>query len=304
MPNTACTKPNGPTIKGSPAMYARTFSKFSGLILVAMTLGACVATTGGDVPATGTSSIGSATTNVSPIANATAAPQAATNIQLAIAARTGGDYGTAIRMLRSHISRNPDDATAMIELGETLHEAGAYDEAIEVFDYAKSYAQGDPVVHTGLGRSQLAMRRPADALAAFGKVLEKNPHDIVALNGRGVALDMQGDHAGAQVAYDAALAQRPNNHLVESNLALSYLLEDRYNDAIEILERLSLDRDSTVRIRQNLALAYGLRGDTNIASQVARLDLDPEMVENNLRYYEIIRGVGAPQLRSAPLVSR
>ena len=290
---------NSPNTKGNPAMSARTLSKFSGLIFVAMTLGACVATTGGTPPTT-VGSTGPADAPV--VADAAAAPSS--NVQLAVAARAGGDYATAIRMLRRHLADNPVDANALLELGETLHEAEAYDEAIEVFTHANTVTLGSSVAYIGLGRAELAMRRPAAALAAFGEVLEDDPQDIVALNGRGVAMDMQGDHAAAQDAYAQALAVRPNNHLVESNLALSYLLEDRYTDAIEILERLSLDRDSTPRIRQNLALAYGLRGDTAIAGQVARLDLDPEMVENNLRYYEIIRGVGAPQLRSAPLVSR
>lgn len=285
-------------------MPVRTLSKFSGLIFVAFSLGACVVTTGGTAPETGTPSVGATAPDVRPIAAGATPPEDTSTVQLAVAARAGGDYSTAIRMLRRHISARPDDVDAMLELGETLHEAAAYDEAIEVFKHARIAAADNPVVHIGIGRAELAMRRPAAALPAFNTVLQDDPEDIVALNGRGVALDMQGDHAAAQDAYANALQLRPNNHLVESNLALSMLLEDRYADAIAILERLSLDNNSTARIRQNLALAYGLRGDTQIAGRIARLDLDPEMVENNLRYYEIIRGVGAPQRRSAPLVSR
>lgn len=291
MSATTRTRNGAATNKGKTTMRSPTFaiSKFSGLIFLAITLGACVATTGSQPSATTAS---------------TAAAAPSTEIQLAIAARSGGDYASAIRMLRRHLASNPLDTEAALELGDTLHEASAYDEAIEVYTHARKFAPGNLEALSGLGRAELALRRPAPALGHFGKVLEIEPDNIIALNGSGVAYDLQGDHPKAQEAYTAALALRPNNHLVEANLALSYLLQDRYNDAIEILERLSLDNSSTVRTRQNLALAYGLRGDADIAAEIARIDLDPEMVENNLRYYEIIRGVDAPQLRSAPLVSR
>jgi len=266
--------------------------RLAAIAVMALTLGACAAT---GQPATAVP--------VTPAPNATQI-ETGTDIQLAAAARAGGDYGTAIRMLRRYVRANPMALEGYLELGETLHEAGAFDEAVEVFQRAKGMSSKNVLALTGLGRAQLALRRAAEAVAAFDIALSVTPDDLLALNGRGVGLDMLGRHAEAQLAYRTALALQPNNNLVENNLALSLLLSENYNEAIDILEGLSFTPKATTQMRQNLALAYGLRGDTAAASQVAALDLDAEMVENNLRYFEVIRGLSQPQLRTAPLVSR
>lgn len=266
--------------------------RLAGIAIMALTLGACVATTQPEA-------------EIQVTANPQATPvETGTDIQLATAARAGGDYGTAIRMLRRHVASNPLALEGYLELGETLHEAGAFDEAVEVFQRAKGMSSKNVIALTGLGRAQLALRRATEAIAAFDVALSVSPDDVLALNGRGVSLDMLGRHDEAQHAYRTVLALYPSNHLVENNLALSLLLSEHYNEAIEILEGLSFTPKATKQMRQNLALAYGLRGDTETAAQVAALDLDAEMVENNMRYFEVIRGHSQPKLRTAPLVTR
>ncbi|MFQ5972228.1 MAG: tetratricopeptide repeat protein [Alphaproteobacteria bacterium] len=226
------------------------------------------------------------------------------HMQLATAARAGGDYATAIRLLRRTVDSHPLDVEPLIELGDTLHEARAYDKAIEAFERARFLAPKNQLAHSGLGRANLGLRQPYDALKHFDEALRIAPQDLVSMNGRAVALDMVGRHDEAQDTYRQALDLQPRNHLVQNNLALSLLLTDRYGEAVEILERLSFAPDATPQMRQNLALAYGLMGDMEVAAQVARMDLDPGMVENNLRFYQVIRAHSNPQLRSAPLVSR
>lgn len=268
------------------------FARLTSIVLMTFALGACAAT-------------GQPETNLQNAAGAQAAAVKQTSdVQLAAAARAGGDYATAIRMLRRNVAANPMVVASYIELGETLHEAGAFEEAAEVFAHAKGMTFKNVAALTGLGRAKLALRRAAEAVEHFDVALSVSPDDLLALNGRGVSLDMLGRHDEAQQAYRTALALRPTNYLVENNLALSLLLSEHYNEAIEILERLSFTPKATSQMRQNLALAYGLRGDTQTASQVAALDLDPEMVENNLNYYEVIRGHSQPKLRTAPLVTR
>ena len=279
--------------KGSRVMTTNTirFARLTGVAIMALTLGACVA------------SGPEANLQVAASAQATEVERAS-DVQLAAAARAGGDYATAIRMLRRHVAADPMVVASYIELGETLHEAGAFDEAVEVFEHAKGMSFKNVAALTGLGRAQLALRRAAEAVNHFDIALSVSPDDLLAINGRGVGLDMLGRHDEAQHAYRTALALRPTNYLVENNLAISLLLSEHFNEAIEILERLSFTPRATSQMRQNLALAYGLRGDTETASQIAALDLDAEMVENNMAYYAVIRGHSQPKLRTAPLVVR
>ncbi len=59
-----------------------------------------------------------------------------------------------------------------------------------------------------------------------------------------------------------------------------------------MLERAAQDPAATPRIRQNLALAYGLAGQRDAAERMAGLDLDEAAVANNLSYYDLLRQTG------------
>jgi Flp pilus assembly protein TadD len=56
--------------------------------------------------------------------------------------------------------------------------------------------------------------------------------------------------------------------------------------------------------RQNLALAYALMGNTNAAKQILQADLPPASVEDNLRFYQILRArLGAQGGAPSPAAS-
>ena len=108
-------------------------------------------------------------------------------------------------------------------------------------------------------------------------------------NSLGVAYDMRADHASAVKAYKDGLALDPGNLQLTNNLGLSLALSGDYAQALPLLESSAHDPRSTPRMRQNLALAYGLSGDDKKAAEVAKQDLDPAGVQENLGYYEFLR---------------
>jgi tetratricopeptide (TPR) repeat protein len=102
------------------------------------------------------------------------------------------------------------------------------------------------------------------------------------LSAYGVALDQTGSHATAREMYQAALTISPNNAVVESNLAMSMMLDGRLDQAEVTFRRLVARPDATAQMRQNLAMVETLRGNVVEAEQLAREDLAPSEATNNI----------------------
>ena len=100
-----------------------------------------------------------------------------------------------------------------------------------------------------------------------------------ALNGRGVALDLLGQHVEAQRSYRTALAANPADIPTANNLALSLMLDGRAPEAVTILAALARRGGAPPRVAVNLGLAQAANGDRNAAQttlsgRMASEDLD------------------------------
>jgi Flp pilus assembly protein TadD len=107
----------------------------------------------------------------------------------------------------------------------------------------------------------------------------------------GVAHDKLGDHKAAQAFYRTGLTHEPGYLNMHNNLALSLALVGQYDEAIKIMRRVAADPRAGSRQRLNLALVYGLAGDSESAASVARIDLDERSVGKNLAYYRTLRAM-------------
>lgn len=210
-----------------------------------------------------------------------------------------GNYLAAIDIYQKLLEKNAEDKEVLYELGATYLKAGAALQAIPVFerleedvaDVEDKDKDEDRDIRPllGLARANLFLYRPDAAALYFDKCLTLDPVAIDALSGLAIAKDMAGEHLAARLLYVQALELAPENTGLRNNFALSYLMEGQYDAAIEYLSRLALGPDSSPVLRQNLALAYGLSGDEAAAERIARLDLDTATVENNLRFYALLR---------------
>jgi tetratricopeptide (TPR) repeat protein len=106
--------------------------------------------------------------------------------------------------------------------------------------------------------------------------------DWTTLSAYGVALDQTGSHATAREMYQAALTLSPNNAVVESNLAMSMMLDGRIDQAETTFRRLVARPDATAQMRQNLAMVEALKGNVVEAEQLAREDLPASEATNNM----------------------
>jgi Flp pilus assembly protein TadD len=109
--------------------------------------------------------------------------------------------------------------------------------------------------------------------------------NINAYNGLGVALNLTGRHQAAENNYLDGLERAPDHLALRNNLAMSLALGGEYDDAIDILRKVTNSPAATATNRNNLALVLGLMERYDDAAILLRRDLNREEVKNNLDFY-------------------
>jgi Flp pilus assembly protein TadD len=212
-----------------------------------------------------------------------------------------GDAHTAIGLLEQALARDGNSREAALLLGYGHLAIGAPQDAATAFGRILRRNPNDREAGIGYAKAMLAIGRSEAALAHVQPLSRADPGDVEALNLEGVALDMLGEHGRAMESYRRALALDPKAGNVESNLGLSLALAGRHEEAQAVLRPLADGYISSPRYRQNLALAYGLAGSFAEAERWSRLDLSQADVDNNMRYFQLIRGLAPGAVRSAAL---
>ena len=144
--------------------------------------------------------------------------------RLAQAAESNGNALNTANIYRRIAERQPSAAQPRIDLGRALLRSGDFDGADAAFRQALVITPGNVDGEVGLAQVLLARQQHAEALAAFGAILERHPQNVKALNGSGIALDAVGRHQEAQENYNRALAVAPDDRAARNNLALSKTL--------------------------------------------------------------------------------
>ena len=138
------------------------------------------------------------------------------------------------------------------------------------------------------GKKLIANGRSADALPVLERAAAAPDADWRTHSALGTAYDQQGLYDKARASYQRVLGSDPENLTVLNNLGMSFDLEGNLKEAEATLRGAdALPRSKAEpRIRQNLALVVGLQGRFAEASTLAREDLPPEQVEENMAYLQ------------------
>jgi Flp pilus assembly protein TadD len=144
--------------------------------------------------------------------------------RLAQTAESNGSALNAANIYRRIAERQPSAVQPRIDLGRALMRNGDLDGAEAAFREALAIGPGNVDGQVGLAQVSLARQQHAEALAAFGAILERHPQNVKALNGAGIALDAVGRHREAQEHYNRALAVAPDDRAARNNLTLSKTL--------------------------------------------------------------------------------
>lgn len=157
-----------------------------------------------------------------------------------------GDFATAVGLAEQAVANSPSDATLRALLGNAYFGAGRFASAEAAYRDSLALAGNQPQLALKLALVQIAQGKSAEAIAFLDAA-----HGFLDAADHGLAL---------------ALAGRPG-------------------DAVPMLEQAARVPGAEARVRQNLALAYGLAGDWTAARTVAEQDLPPDLVDARVQQW-------------------
>ncbi|SGZ08380.1 tetratricopeptide repeat protein [Moritella viscosa] len=210
--------------------------------------------------------------------------------QLAEIAMTGGRPDSAVEIYRRLIEASPNDIQLLYLLGRAYNQVGEHDLALHYLAKASSEnrlaghaERGDILRETG--RVQLAQGQTDQAVIMLQQARELLPEDAIIQNSLGICYSLYKKYDLARSAFTAALAIEPGSLEYRNNLALGWILDDKPQKGIDVLYPTYLRGKSTAKIRQNLALAFAMKGDIEAAKEIAKDDLTKAELANNVAYY-------------------
>ncbi|WP_135077234.1 tetratricopeptide repeat protein [Terasakiella sp. SH-1] len=210
-----------------------------------------------------------------------------------------GDHANALGFYQRAYSLDTQNPDLLIVMADMARREGDLHKAEQIYANGLQYVPDNVEVIRLYGNVLVERNKLPQAIIQFKNGLALAPNDAMLLNSLGVALDMTGQHEAAQAQYRNALNHNAPSLDAKSNYALSLALSGHLDKAIEMLSPHSHDSTAPKRLRLNLALFYGLKGDAETAAQIAGQILDRETVKHNLQVYERLRTMTQAQRTKA-----
>jgi Flp pilus assembly protein TadD len=183
---------------------------------------------------------------------------------------------------------NPKDADAALQYGKALRATGKKSQAVAVLEQATIADPSNKALLAGYGRALADNGNFQQAFDVLGRAHTPDDPDWRILSAQGATLDQLGRFEEARQYYASALKITPDEPAVLSNLALSYVLSKDLPQAEETLRRANRRAGNDSRVRANLALVVGLRGNTAEAEKIAKADLPPEEGAANVAQLKLL----------------
>ncbi len=229
----------------------------------------------------------------------------ASRLRIAQAAESAGNLDIALSMYGAAAAAEPSRPDVQARFAAVLSRTGQTARAEQVLSQALERNPNDGALLTQLGRHRLRSGSAEQALGLFDRVLARDARNADALDGRGVALDLLDRPSEAQQAYRAGLVVAPSDLRLVGNLAFSYLLEGRAQEARDVLEPHAGRSEMPARMRTSLAIARSMTGSRDAAMallgpDVTGQDLD-QLVASLPAARAAVRSRGAQALATAPV---
>jgi Flp pilus assembly protein TadD len=222
-------------------------------------------------------------------------------MQIGNTLRAQGNLNDAAGAYQRAMRADPKSPLPPAALGDTLRQLKQYDDAEQVYREALERNPYSGMALQGYGILLIEQNQPDAAITALTPAVDENAADHRVFNVLGIAYDVLGDHTQAQNQYLAGLAINPESKSLRNNMALSLVLQERYDAAIEQVQRLLTGSEADEPYLHNLALVYGLAGRMENAAALLRQMLPEADVANNLAYYQNLRALSPDSRRKAIL---
>ena len=210
-------------------------------------------------------------------------------LRLAHATEESGDYAGAEKLFIQVVAQAPGSIDANAELGDFYKRHHEDQKAIESLNAALKLDPRNTGIERSIANIYIGIGEPEKALAVLDQAIAINPKDPLLYNSKGVALDQIGSYKQAQNAYKMAYdLDTIGGTTYKVNISMSYILSGSYDKAIALLRPMLDTPDAPPIVRQNLALAYGMKGENDEALKLGLQDLSTSEAEENLRFYRML----------------
>lgn len=196
-----------------------------------------------------------------------------------------GNIDGAVRAYRLAMKGSEKSVAGHLALAQLYTKVNRDDEAIAILKKAKDRNATHPLVNLELAKISMNQDDAETALEFLNEGLDNQPNNLDLLNSKAVAMDWLAKHDEAQKLYLDALANSSDDtDFVKNNLAMSYIMTGDYEKAIKQLKSVETLEESPV-MRQNLAIAYGLSGNSAKAQFWSSKDISAIEFADNLKSY-------------------
>ena len=242
--------------------------------------------------------------SLSPTLQPALGKEAGEALNLAHTLRDNGRYQAAYEVYARMDERGQLRGSYVLEYASVAAAVRPAQEALPLYQRARAEMGGDPktlpaaqsvALCAGLGRARLALGQASMAERDFQCAIQAQPENLPALNGLGVAYNLQKRDEEARQQFEKALAIDPAYSAALNNLALSWLASGDSSKAIGLLNQSRGQGDISLQL--NLALAYVFAGHDDTAQAVLLESLEAGYAGSILEQFRTARArvnAGAP----------
>ncbi|KQY35575.1 pilus assembly protein TadD [Caulobacter sp. Root487D2Y] len=191
---------------------------------------------------------------------------------------------TRMAFWSTEAERDGRDVEAGVGLAQALRALGRYDEAADAAARLLIVVPDNYDALMESARANVARGQGFYAIEPGRKAAALQPRDWRPLSLLGVAYEQAKRDDEALAAHRQAVALAPSEAVPLTNLAMHLASAGDLKGAEAALRQAAALPTATIQVRQNLALVVGLQGRLDEAEKLARQDLPPESVDNNLAW--------------------
>ena len=179
---------------------------------------------------------------------------------------------------------DPTDADARLKLAKALRALGKFEEAGQAADQLLVMQPNNYEALLESARAKIAANQGFYAIDDAQRAEALAPRDWRPVSLLAVALEQAERGPEALAAHERALTLAPDNPATLTNLGMYYATHGDPSRAEPLLRQAVAAPGAGPQERQNLALVLGMQGRFDEAERLARQDLPPTTVDNNLAY--------------------
>jgi tetratricopeptide (TPR) repeat protein len=175
----------------------------------------------------------------------------------------------AIEQFKFLQTHHPQKFSDHLDLARALNGSQNPTEALQELNLALSKAtQNKADVYAEMARAHLALKQTQLAASAYDDALRSNPERIELLEQKAQLLRTTGQLALAEQAYLQYLDKAPTDAEARYDLALVYMGQHAYEQAIPQLQQVLQAQPPLTMARKDLAYAYQMQGQLDMAIPV------------------------------------